>query len=116
MSKATSIRRMVCPLQEPTKHQYDYDAATTVAFLLKHGLEKDFKVGSGIVAWAFSGNRLLVAVCLPHAACTCDKQPRLACAGLTFDRNYATLAGTAACAMHSTHSIPASLPSTCFCS
>ncbi len=28
--------------QEPTKHQYDYDAATTHAFLLRHGLEKDF--------------------------------------------------------------------------
>ncbi len=32
------------PDQEPTKHQYDFDAATTIAFLLKHGLEKDYKV------------------------------------------------------------------------
>lgn len=30
--------------QEPTKHQYDWDAATTTAFLLKYGLEKDFKL------------------------------------------------------------------------
>ncbi|KAI7837926.1 hypothetical protein COHA_008232 [Chlorella ohadii] len=30
--------------QEPTKHQYDYDAATTIAFLLKHGLDKDYKL------------------------------------------------------------------------
>ena len=28
---------------EPTKHQYDYDAATTIAFLEHWGLEKDFK-------------------------------------------------------------------------
>ncbi|MFV0379457.1 MAG: xylose isomerase [Anaerorhabdus sp.] len=30
--------------KEPTKHQYDFDAATTMAFLLKYGLEKDFKL------------------------------------------------------------------------
>lgn len=29
---------------EPTKHQYDYDAQTVVAFLKEHGLEKDFKL------------------------------------------------------------------------
>ena len=28
---------------EPTKHQYDYDAATTIGFLRNWGLEKDFK-------------------------------------------------------------------------
>ena len=28
---------------EPTKHQYDYDAATTIAFIEHWGLEKDFK-------------------------------------------------------------------------
>lgn len=28
---------------EPTKHQYDYDAATTIGFLKNWGLEKDFK-------------------------------------------------------------------------
>jgi xylose isomerase len=27
---------------EPTKHQYDYDAATVIGFLREHGLEKDF--------------------------------------------------------------------------
>lgn len=32
------------PLQEPTKHQYDFDVATTSAFLLRYGLDKDFKV------------------------------------------------------------------------
>jgi xylose isomerase len=29
---------------EPTKHQYDFDTATVLAFLQKHGLEKEFKV------------------------------------------------------------------------
>ncbi|MGY6522281.1 MAG: xylose isomerase [Mongoliitalea sp.] len=29
---------------EPTKHQYDYDAATVVGFLRHHGLDKDFKL------------------------------------------------------------------------
>jgi xylose isomerase len=29
---------------EPTKHQYDYDAATVIGFLERHGLEKDFKL------------------------------------------------------------------------
>jgi xylose isomerase len=29
---------------EPTKHQYDYDAATVVGFLRHHGLDKDFKI------------------------------------------------------------------------
>jgi xylose isomerase len=27
---------------EPSKHQYDYDAATTLQFIQKYGLEKDF--------------------------------------------------------------------------
>ncbi len=27
---------------EPSKHQYDYDAATTIGFIRKYGLEKDF--------------------------------------------------------------------------
>jgi xylose isomerase len=30
--------------KEPTKHQYDYDTATVLAFLRKYGLEKDFKI------------------------------------------------------------------------
>lgn len=30
--------------KEPTKHQYDFDAATTLAFLRKYGLEKEFKL------------------------------------------------------------------------
>ncbi len=29
---------------EPTKHQYDYDAATVVGFLKEYGLDKDFKI------------------------------------------------------------------------
>lgn len=30
--------------KEPTKHQYDYDTSTVLAFLTKHGLDKDFKM------------------------------------------------------------------------
>ena len=30
--------------KEPTKHQYDFDTATVVAFLRKYGLENDFKM------------------------------------------------------------------------
>jgi xylose isomerase len=30
--------------QEPTKHQYDYDVATVYGFLVRHGLEREFKV------------------------------------------------------------------------
>ena len=29
---------------EPTKHQYDFDAATVIGFLRHHGLDKDFKL------------------------------------------------------------------------
>ncbi len=29
---------------EPTKHQYDYDAATCIGFLRQHGLENDFQM------------------------------------------------------------------------
>jgi xylose isomerase len=29
---------------EPTKHQYDYDAATVIGFLRQYGLDKDFKL------------------------------------------------------------------------
>ena len=30
--------------QEPTKHQYDFDAATVHGFLIRHNLEKEFKL------------------------------------------------------------------------
>ena len=30
--------------KEPTKHQYDFDSATAMAFLLKYDLDKDFKL------------------------------------------------------------------------
>ncbi len=30
--------------QEPTKHQYDYDAATVHGFLVRHNLDKEFKL------------------------------------------------------------------------
>jgi xylose isomerase len=30
--------------KEPTTHQYDFDAATTIAFMKEYGLDKDFKL------------------------------------------------------------------------
>ncbi len=30
--------------QEPTKHQYDYDSATVMGFLLRHGLAEEYRV------------------------------------------------------------------------
>ncbi len=30
--------------KEPTKHQYDFDAATSIGFLRRYGLDKDFKL------------------------------------------------------------------------
>jgi xylose isomerase len=30
--------------QEPTKHQYDYDSSTVHGFLVRHGLEKEYRV------------------------------------------------------------------------
>ncbi|HYM83387.1 MAG TPA: xylose isomerase, partial [Candidatus Dormibacteraeota bacterium] len=30
--------------QEPTKHQYDYDASTVHGFLVRHGLEREYKL------------------------------------------------------------------------
>lgn len=30
--------------KEPTKHQYDFDAATAIGFLRQHGLDKDFRM------------------------------------------------------------------------
>ena len=29
---------------EPMKHQYDFDASTTIGFIKEYGLEKDFKL------------------------------------------------------------------------
>jgi len=29
---------------EPSKHQYDFDAATVIGFLKEHGLQDDFKL------------------------------------------------------------------------
>ena len=39
-----SSQRGSCDAQEPTKHQYDWDAATTMNFLRAYGLEGEFKL------------------------------------------------------------------------
>ena len=33
-----------CHVQEPTKHQYDWDVATTMGFLNQYGLSDEFKL------------------------------------------------------------------------
>ncbi|WP_324721708.1 xylose isomerase [Salinimicrobium sp. HB62] len=51
---------------EPTKHQYDYDAATSLHFIKQYGLEKDFKlnleVNHGTLAGHTFEHELQVAV------------------------------------------------------
>ncbi|WP_029036531.1 xylose isomerase [Salinimicrobium xinjiangense] len=51
---------------EPTKHQYDYDAATSLRFIQQYGLEKDFKlnleVNHGTLAGHTFEHELQVAV------------------------------------------------------
>lgn len=56
-------------MQEPTKHQYDFDAATTIAFLLKNGLDRDFKV------WAPVKGKDWHAAALCCAALPCHAMP-----------------------------------------
>ncbi len=41
---------------EPSKHQYDYDSATVVGFLLNYGLEKDFKLNVEVNHATLSGH------------------------------------------------------------
>jgi len=52
---------------EPTKHQYDYDAATVIGFLKKYGLEKDFKLNIEVNHATLAGHTfahdLQVAAC-----------------------------------------------------
>lgn len=52
--------------QEPSKHQYDYDAATTIGFLRKHGFENEVKLnleqGHAILAGHSFEHELAVAV------------------------------------------------------
>ncbi|MEM8485767.1 MAG: xylose isomerase [Bacteroidota bacterium] len=41
---------------EPSKHQYDYDSATVIGFLLNYGLEKDFKLNVEVNHATLSGH------------------------------------------------------------
>ena len=41
---------------EPSKHQYDYDSATVVGFLLNYGLDKDFKLNVEVNHATLSGH------------------------------------------------------------
>ena len=41
---------------EPTKHQYDYDAATVIGFLLNYDLDKDFKLNIEVNHATLSGH------------------------------------------------------------
>ena len=42
--------------QEPTKHQYDYDCATVLGFLQRHGLEGEYKVNIEVNHATLSGH------------------------------------------------------------
>ncbi len=52
---------------EPTKHQYDYDAATVIGFLKNYGLDKDFKLNIEVNHATLAGHTfahdLQVAAC-----------------------------------------------------
>ncbi len=52
---------------EPTKHQYDYDAATVIGFLKNYGLDKDFKLNVEVNHATLAGHTfahdLQVAAC-----------------------------------------------------
>lgn len=50
--------------KEPTKHQYDFDAATVLGFLRKYGLEKDFKLNLE------ANHATLAAHTFQHELCT----------------------------------------------
>lgn len=50
--------------KEPTKHQYDFDAATVLGFLRKYGLEKDFKLNIE------ANHATLAAHTFQHELCT----------------------------------------------
>lgn len=41
---------------EPSKHQYDYDAATVIGFLHEHGLDQDFKLNIEVNHATLSGH------------------------------------------------------------
>jgi xylose isomerase len=44
---------------EPTKHQYDYDSQTVIAFLKENGLENDFKLNIEVNHATLAGHTLL---------------------------------------------------------
>jgi xylose isomerase len=44
-------------MQEPTKHQYDWDAATTVSFLRKYNLIDEYKLNIECNHATLSGGR-----------------------------------------------------------
>jgi xylose isomerase len=50
--------------KEPTKHQYDFDTATVLAFLRKYGLDKDFKMNIE------ANNATLAGHTFEHELCT----------------------------------------------
>lgn len=44
--------------KEPTKHQYDFDASTVIAFLYKYGLQNDFKLNIEVNHATLSGHTM----------------------------------------------------------
>ena len=56
--------------QEPTKHQYDYDAATVVGFLERHGLGREFRLNLEVNHATLAGHsfhhEVATAIALDH--------------------------------------------------
>ena len=61
--------------QEPTKHQYDWDAATSIGFLERHNLTSDFKINVECNHATLSGikyTNLPFSVCICKILCPLD--------------------------------------------
>ena len=69
-------------MQEPTKHQYDWDVATTMGFLNQYGLSDEFKLNVECNHATLAGHSCdheLQASPSAHAPALCTK--RLCCRG-----------------------------------
>ena len=69
-------------MQEPTKHQYDWDGATPMGFLNQYGLSGEFKLNVECNHATLAGHSCdheLQAIPSAHAPALCTK--RLCCRG-----------------------------------
>ncbi len=61
-------------VQEPTKHQYDWDVATTMGFLHQYGLSDEFKLNVECNHATLAGHSCdhELRVRTPTASCSCE--------------------------------------------